>query len=140
MEGPADGFKKIFRILQLPDGSDFLTRQCPRKHAVVRTNEDIICGLYGNGPTLAAHARIHHGHVHRASGEIAASGHQRECAGANVAWWNLVRDVHNERALIDTEYGTLHRADKPVACPEVSGQRGCVHGEKATLNCARLES
>src|ERR1039458_3175313 len=75
----------------------------------VRTDEKAVYVPHSDGPSLAAHAGIHHRHMHRASWKIPATGHQGERADANVARWNLVRDVHHVRTRVDAENNGLHR-------------------------------
>lgn len=93
----------------------------------VRADEKAVCGPHSDGPWLAAHAGIHHRHMHHASWKMPATGDQGERAGANVARWNFVRDVHHVCTRKDAENDGFHRAHEPVTRAEIGGQRDYAH-------------
>ena len=121
MEGLADWLQEVSLVFQGVNGFDLLFGQRRGKHAIVRANEEVVCGLDSNGLAPAADAWVNDRHVNGAFREEPMAGGQGEGPTANVASGNLVRDVHHRGPWLDAQNDTFHRADEPVAGAEICG-------------------
>ena len=94
-------------------------KKLPKELAVVRADKKAIHCLRRNGSAFASDARIDDDDMNGFLWKKSATDCQHESAGANVAWRNLVREIHDVRARLDPENDAFHRAHKPVGDAEV---------------------
>ena len=94
--------------------------------------------LDGDRFSGAADPRVHYRDMDRPFREVTVTGRQRERSGANVAGWNLVREIDDRGLRGNARDDALHRADEPIMRAEVRGQGDDSHAEELHGGAERL--
>ena len=100
-----------------------IERRRQAQNAVVGPDQDVVLGLDHDRITRAAHARIHHRHVHGAARKRGRGQRQQKCARDDVLWPHVMGNVDDLRLRCNAQDHALHLGHVRVGGAEVRGQR-----------------